>query len=177
LVHGESRGVGMHTKLSASVLLVTVIGIASSLLGCGDDGGGSTMPSPSPIVVSEGAFPIGTVLTALTTGDVCNFLQFIPFSTGSTGTIEAVVDWSSPANDIDPAIVRGQCTCTQVQQAPSVDQLNRVCPTVAESSSVTAKPERIVASNQPAGSYTLIVVNFGDTRESFSYQVIHTPGI
>ena len=167
----------MHRKVSRGLLLVTTIGIAAFQLRCngGDGGGGITMPSPEPRVVSEGAFPIDTIITALTTGDICDFLEFIPFSTGSTGTIEAIVDWTSAANDLDIVITRGQCTCAQLQQAVSFDDLDAVCPTVAESESATAKPERVSARGQPAGSYTLLVANLGETRESCSFQVIHTP--
>jgi hypothetical protein len=46
----------------------------------------------------------------------------------------------------------------------------------ASATGTTTKPERLRLLNQPAGTYTLIVANFGPGDESISYQVIFTPG-
>lgn len=42
--------------------------------------------------------------------------------------------------------------------------------------SATTKPQKLSAPNQPAATYTLIIVNFGPEDESIAYQVLFTNG-
>lgn len=151
----------MRASLLAGIVVLGTI----PLLSCGD-GNGSTTPTPVTTVVLQGSTRVGTITTSIQTGNVCDFVALLPFSTSSTGTLEAVVDWTFSTNDVDVAIARGPCTC---QQAAA-----NACETVAETTSTTAKPERVTATGQPAGSYVLAIANFGNRVESCSYQVVLT---
>jgi hypothetical protein len=115
-------------------------------------------PTPRPAVVidrGEGSLPELTVLLR-------------PVSITETGAFDATVDWTFAANDVDVFLARGNCSFEQFVQ----DQ----CAIAAGSMSTTAKPERIRLANQPAGTYTLGVVNFGPGDESVAYQLVFTPG-
>jgi hypothetical protein len=95
------------------------------------------------------------------------FVGFVSFTTTRTGTLEATVDWTYAANDLDVLVARGSCTLDQL--------LAQQCPILAYSDSATAKPERVRAENAAAGTYTLFVENIGPGDESLSYQVVLTP--
>jgi hypothetical protein len=85
-----------------------------------------------------------------------------------SGLLRVVVDWTFPSNDVDVHLARGACGV--------LDFLFGACNLVAGSTSVTVKPEHISASASAAGSYTLIIPNFGPGRESIAYQVVLTTG-
>jgi len=117
-------------------------------------------PSPSPVpvtsVIAEGSFSglppqLGVAGT---------------FTTTVTGDLEFIVDWTFATNNLDLLLFRGEC---------SEDQFNAgQCTAGDTADSSTAKPERVGISSAPAGVYTLVVFNLGDTEESFSYQVLLT---
>jgi hypothetical protein len=89
------------------------------------------------------------------------------FTTSATGTLEAQCDWTFAFNDLDIAIARGSCSAVQV--------LLGQCNELVESSSATAKPERVSAANAPAGLYTLVVGGLESlTAESGTCQVFLT---
>jgi hypothetical protein len=90
----------------------------------------------------------------------------VPFTTSATGTVEAIVDWTFASNDLDVYLARGACSFEQL----IVDQ----CTILSFSESTTAKPERPRATNVPAGTHTMWVVNIGPGDESVSYQVVFT---
>jgi hypothetical protein len=94
------------------------------------------------------------------------FVSFANFSTTSVGTLEATVDWTFPANDLDVYLTPGSCTFTQL----TANQ----CTMVVFSESVTAKPERVRATNVAAGSYIIWISNAGPGDETLSYQVVFT---
>jgi hypothetical protein len=106
-------------------------------------------------VVSQGAFSLEA-----------GFVGLLPFSTGLSGSLEVVVDWTFATNDVDVALVRGNCSFEQFEA--------QQCPVLAFSLSTTAKPERIRADGAAAGAYTLFVENTGPDDESLSYQIILT---
>lgn len=154
-------------------MLAVGLAIVVTLGSCdGDDGPNCTanpsapgcQPSPSPsptpgqpVVLDrgEGQLP---ALVAL----------FRTVATTQVGAIEVVVDWTFGTNDVDILLARGGCT---------LDQLVAMqCTVIGTAESATAKPERLRAANQPAGSYTVVVVNFGPDDESIAYQVVFTPG-
>jgi hypothetical protein len=145
------------------------IGAAAVLIaGLGACGGGSSSPTaaptptptptpPSPRVVSSGG---GLSLQA-------GYVGRAPFTTTLAGSLSATVDWTFTTNDIDVALVGGNCSFDQLQASQ--------CPILAISASTTAKPETIRADGVAAGDYTLFIENTGPGDETLSYQVVLTP--
>lgn len=93
---------------------------------------------------------------------------FRPLATTETGAFDVKVDWTFAANDVDVFLASGTCSFEQF----IADQ----CTISAMATSTTAKPETVRLANQPAGTYTLVVANFGPGDESIAYQVVFTPG-
>ena len=141
----------------------TAVALALLLGACGSDPvTPPTPPPPSPtprppvvIDAGEGSLPAFVVLLR-------------PLTTTETGSFEIIVDWTFATNDIDILLARGDCSFDQF--------VGGGCNYAATATSPTTKPERLTLANQPAGTYTLIVPNFGPEDESISYQVIFTPG-
>jgi hypothetical protein len=140
--------------------------VAASLAACGGTSGPTPVttptptlsPTPRPPVVldkGEGQLPVRAAL-------------FRPLATTETGAFDVKVDWTFAANDIDVFLARGTCTFEQF--------VAEQCTVAAMTTSTTAKPETVRLANQPAGTYTLVVANFGPGDESIAYQVVFTPG-
>lgn len=148
-------------RLAETAVAITLLGL---LNGCG----GSDVtkpplppptppPPPPPQVVSQGTgFPLEA-----------EFIRRMPFTTSRAGALEATVDWTFATNDIDVALVRGDCSFDEFEAEQ--------CPLLALSASVSAKPERIRTDGAAAGAYTLFVYNSGPEFEILSYQVVLTP--
>jgi hypothetical protein len=151
--------------------LAWAVVVALLLGGCGGEGnpcenpaapGCGASPSPSPVARDSIVIDGGN-------GGLPAFVAlFRSLATTETGSFEVVVDWTFPTNDIDIVLARGDCSFDQF--------VNGGCAIAAAETSTTAKPERLRLLNQPAGTYTLIVPNYGPEDESISYQVIFTPG-
>ena len=115
-------------------------------------------PAPTPVttVIFEGSFnglpPDGAVMAT--------------FQTTGAGDLEFVVDWTFASNDVGLILFRGVCSEEQL--------LAEQCDIADVAESPTAKPERVAIADAPAGTYTLVVLNLGETEESFSYQVLLT---
>ena len=150
------RGTRTGVRLGAFLL-------AALLPACG--GGGSSVvappppsPSPTPVtsVIYEGAFnglPPQEGVAAV-------------FTTNRAGDLEFVVDWTFATNNLDLLLFRGECTPEQFQAGQ--------CHLADTADSTTVKPERVGVPGAAGGTYTLVVLNLGDTEESFSYQVLLT---
>jgi len=146
--------------LRRAVAAVFLVAGTVTLPGCGGGGGGtspSTLP-PAPVRRQVASFNFLTKETFdLARGE---------FTTSAAGTLEATCDWTFAVNDIDIGVYRNSCSFTQF--------LAQGCTVVTESVSTTAKPERVSASNAPAGSYTLIISSIGNTAESGTCQIFLT---
>jgi hypothetical protein len=118
----------------------------------------TTLPAQRPPIVLDGGSGTLEFLTAL----------FRPLGTTETGSLEATVDWTFPANDVDIFIARGNCSFDQF--------VSEQCAIAASAVSTTTKPERARLANQPAGTYTVVIANFGPGDESIAYQVVFTAG-
>jgi hypothetical protein len=112
-------------------------------------------PPPPPRVVHDGSYQVPS---GFAFGDY--------FSTDRTGTLEAVIDYTFPASVILVWIARGQCTA----ELWEADQC-----TYAATSFAGGKPRRVSVAGATAGTYTLVLANFGDQDEAVSFQVILTP--
>jgi hypothetical protein len=141
--------------------LLSAIALAALLPACGSDR--VTPPPPPPP-------PPATVTSVIDQGSVPGLppgaVVFGGITTPRIGTLEVIVDWTSPTNNVDVFLTRGACNPEQL--------LALVCNTVAVSESLTAKPETVSAANALVGGYTLFVVNLGPTEETISYRILLT---
>jgi hypothetical protein len=119
----------------------------------------SPTPTPTPPVTRVVAEGNGSIESGDGGGVV--------FNTTASGTLGVEVNWTFATNDVDIFLARGNDPCTE----ETFD--DRSCVIAAEESS-SMKPERLTVPNLAAGTYTLYVVNFGDTDESVAYQVTLT---
>lgn len=145
-----------RTWVGAAVILLALLNA------CGGGGGGTTStpvttPPPPPQVVSQG---VGMVLEADSDGRVV-------FTTTRAGSLQATVDWSFATNDVDVALVAGDCPIGRFVEG--------LCTVLCFSDSVTAKPESVHVDGVGPGTYTLFVGNAGPEREVISFQVVLTP--
>ena len=156
----------MKEVLSRSSALIL---LAIALPGCGSSTTGSLNPTPIPTPTPAPPTGVATLIDEDNfSGLGAQFLAGIPFDTTISGTIEATVDWTFARDNVEVYLVRGSCT---------IDEFNNdTCPCAAFSESTTAKPERIRATNQNAGSFTLYIGNRGPDEESVSFQIFLTPG-
>ena len=144
--------------------LLSAVLLAALLPGC--DGGSGPDPVPSTAPPPPPA-PVTTVL------DEGGFSGVPPgngiggsFDTTRAGDLEVIVDWTFASNNMDLLLFRGECSPEQF--------LAEECDVADVADSPTAKPERVGLANAAAGTYTLVVFNFGETEETFSYQVLLT---
>ena len=142
---------------AAAFLAALTVGLPA----CGGGGGSSSSPStlpPAPVRRQVAAFNFVTASTIdIGRGE---------FTTTATGTLDATCDWTFAFNDLDIGIYKGSCSFSQF--------LGGQCPILVESTSTTAKPEKVSAANAPAGTYTLIIANIGSTAEAGTCQVFLT---
>jgi hypothetical protein len=134
------------------------------LAGC--CGGSSSNPmGPSTAVPTSTPAPVTTVLLqgAYAGLPAEQLLVVPPFATNAAGKLEIVLDWTFATNDLDIALARGDCYTTEA-----------ACDIIDAAESLTAKPERLVIPALPAGTYTLLIANYGPAAESLSFQILHT---
>ena len=136
----------------APLLAATLI---APLFGCG--GGSSSNPTPVP---TPG--PTRTLIAQGAQSDIQPASQgtayFLTITAPANATLEATVDWTSPANQVVLAWAQGDCAA------------NPNCSPIAQNVG-TAKPKTVTAANLAAGNYTLVIANLGSTVESISFQI------
>ena len=142
---------------------MAALALAAFLPACGGGGGGTTPtpvtqpPAPAPVrsQIGGGNFTVGAFDATLGT-----------LTVSATGTLEIVVDWTFASSDIDIRLYTGACTAAQAR----VNQ----CSVLAQTTSVTQKPERLTVTNLSAGTYTFGFLNFSDRDESGNFQAFIT---
>lgn len=139
-------------------------GLVTGLGACGGGGNpGGSSPTPTPVPTP----PPPVVVSQLQGFAIeAGIVSFANFSTQRTGTVEATVDWTFAANDLDVYVTPAACSFEQL--------LADVCSVLGFSESVSAKPERVRITNVTAGNYILWVANAGPGDDRLSYQVILT---
>ena len=149
----------MHRRTLALSLAVAAALIVP-LPGCGGSDSPSNpgpIPTPTPApqrtLIVEGS---QSNLPPASTG--AYFAQVVQITGTGAGTLEATVDWTFPSNPV--ALAWGQGDCLQDPNCPLLVQ-----------DTTNAKPKRITATNLAPGTYSLVVLNFGTTNESISFQV------
>jgi hypothetical protein len=158
-------------RTSGFAALIAATVLVSSLAGCGGDGGGSPTPVPSSgptrRQIGQGTFNLADSDVAIRQTGGVDFVT-VEFTTNVSGTLEAIVDWSSAANDLDVYFFRGNCNPTQLAAGACGNPF-------AQSESLTAKPERLSVPSQAAGAYTLVITsNIGNSAEAGSFQLFVT---
>lgn len=148
----------MNTTSKLRLVPVAVL-IGLMQFACGD--GPTSPPLPTRAVVTRGTFSLSDLATARAILGTPDF-AVAPFTTSAAGNLDVIVDWTSTSNDVDIAILRGNCSIDQVRAAQ--------CSTVIESTSLS-KPERLSSASFATGSYTLLILNYGPGRESGTYEV------
>lgn len=138
--------------------------LAASLAACG---GGSSPTTPTPTPTPVPTPPPPQVVAQGSDTLEAEFTGRLAFTTTRAGMLEATVDWTYATNDVDVALVQGDCSFEQA--------VAQQCTVLAFSVSTTAKPEKITASNAAAGTYTLFIENTGPGDESVAFQVVLTP--
>jgi hypothetical protein len=87
------------------------------------------------------------------------------FDIGSTGTIDATVDYTFPDTLLVVYVAVGTCT----GEMWVADQCE-----YAATSLEGPKPRKVSATNQQAGQYTIVVWNLGPQSESGVIQIVFT---
>jgi hypothetical protein len=148
--------------------LLAVATIAIGLSGCDDHNPCSnpaatcTPPaSPSPPAA------VKTVVKEASIGSLpVDFVAGQYFSTSATGTIDVTVDWTFAENTVHVWLAKGQCTFEQFEAD--------TCQYATQSLVFRPKPRILSVPAAAAGTYTLIVANWGPKDESLSYQIVLT---
>lgn len=149
-------------------LAVVALALALGLPACGG-GGGANVNGPSNVVpppavqrqiLGQGNWtaassPNGSDLT----GDS---IALIAITLNANATLDAVVDWTFSSNDVEIGFYQGSCNLNNLGTGNCAN-------TLIESGRVS-KPARI-SKSVAAGSYTLIIANFGPGSESGTWQV------
>jgi hypothetical protein len=159
--------------LRKGVALASAVAMCGTLLGCGggSDGGsnpmGSSPPPPQRRLVTNGTFELTDPNTAsAVSGGVLNVDFFVvPFNVNASGTLEASVNWTFAANDIDIVIVQGNCTIDLV--------IADACGAELAVGVTLAKPETARATVS-SGPHTLVIINLGPGSESGTFEVFLT---
>ncbi len=137
-------------------LAFACLAAAAVLSGCNDDnngitnpggtGGTSATPTPSPGCTQ-------TTVASATRTVGRNVLDSVPFSTSGAGRLDITVDWRDAAANVGAFLVAaGSCSQTQFN--------NQACSVLVDSGG--DKPHWMSA-NVPAGSYEVLINNFGGT--------------
>ena len=117
-------------------------------------------PTPTPAAVKT------VVMQASIDSLPVDYVAGQYFSTSATGVIDVTVDWTFAEDTIHVWLAKGQCTF----EAFEAD----TCEYVTQSLVSRPKPRILSLPGAAAGSYTLIVANWGPKDESLSYQVVLT---
>ena len=152
-------------RVPTALTCALALGCALVLPGCGGSSGGSTSPTTTPTprptvrnVVLQSSF------SGLEPFDTSEMLWFDAFITNATGDVDITVDWTFASNDVDVFLARG--TVAQAQ-SPACQEDRPECPLELVAQVTTlSKPEVLRISGLAAGSYLVVVVNFGTTNES-----------
>lgn len=164
---GISRG---NNPVTGTVKGLAVAAVSIALItSCGGSSSPSAPSTPAPTPTPA---PIKTLLKQGSTSDLqAHYVQYIPFSIGNTGRIDATVDWTFSTDRVVVVVASGIHTCFDGTYINFT-----VCNVITQQRDAS-KPKKVSAPGQPSGSYTLYIDNLGPATESVSWQVFVTnPG-
>jgi hypothetical protein len=149
---------------------MTALALAALLPACGGGGGGSTPSTlppaqPTRTQIAAASFVVAGTDEANAAGFVVD-VATLPVAVSGQGTVEIVADWTFASNDIDILFYNGSCSAAQA--------IRGQCTIANQTTSTTAKPERLTITGVPAGNYTVGIANYGRTGESGTLQVFLT---
>lgn len=162
---------GSHQRrrlLPCPALLVTVLAVLPACGGGGGGyggGGGVTTPTPVRTLVGQQNFTLVSTAEANSLGLLFDAYR-VEFTTGATGTLEVIADWTFASNDIDIQVSRPPCVFATFYAD--------ACSKVGEAVSFTQKPERLTVANVAAGNYVLYIYGVAITAESGNLQIYVT---
>ena len=142
------------------------IGALALVIGLTGCGGGSTTPTPPvnnnpppPVrsVIGNFTFSLGSIALA----------QPVEVTVSGTGTMDATVQWTFAANDVDLFLTDRNCNATSIFNLGN-------CNVMARADSFTNKPE-VIRQTLSTGVYRLWVYNDGPGSESGTLAVGFTP--
>jgi hypothetical protein len=116
----------------------------------------TTPPAPARTVLAEASIPALPV----------NYVAGRYFSTSGAGGVDVTIDWTFAEDTIHAWLAKGQCSF----EAFEAD----TCEYVTQSRASRPKPRVLTMPSASAGTYTLIVANWGPKDESLSYQIVLT---
>ena len=157
----------MNTKRSFSAAngrAVLGLVLAMVLPACGGGGGssptGASAGPPPPEVVEDASLAFGVITNSQPTLGIGGGVY--QFNAG--GRVDISVDWTSPSNDVDVYFYRGTCTV--------LDGFNDRCEILAKADSTNSKPERLSVANVAAGTYTMLIYNWGPRSDTVRYRIV-----
>lgn len=150
-------------RIGAALGRMGALALVTGLTACG--GGGSTGSTP---VVTNPPAPVRSVIGNFTFSlGPLGLAQPVEVTVSGSGTVDATVQWTFPANDVDLFLTDRNCNATSIFNLGN-------CNILARADSFTNKPEviRVTAST---GVYRLYVYNDGPGSESGTLVVGFTP--
>ena len=155
-----------QTRSGRAVSALGALTLVIGLTACGgDSGSGPTTPPvttpPPPVrqVIGNFTFSLGAV-------EMTRPVE-VTVSGSGTGTVDATVQWTFAANDVDLFLTDRNCGATSIFNLGN-------CNILARADSFTIKPE-VISTRLGAGVYRLYVYNDGPGGESGTLIVGFTP--
>jgi hypothetical protein len=146
----------MKTKL-----LILSIATVLMISACNGDGG-PTAPSAAPPP------PPAPVTSVVREGDIAlprGFIVSLFFRTEARGDLQARVNWTRRTNIVWVYIVKGKCAPRKFM-AGTCD-----VPVISEIVNRVEKPRRLRLPDAARGRYTLVIINFGPSDDTFSFEI------
>lgn len=121
----------------------------------------------------DSAFPANLVASTLfnlvpVSPGAVDDIALAPFTTTVAGNLEVNADWTSAADHVELVLFRGVCTLAEAIQ-------NQCDPNQIAASRDLVKPQRLLQANLAAGTYTVMVINFGPNHETGAMSATLTP--
>jgi len=150
---GESGKASLAVRVALCALM---LGALTACGGGGGGGGSNPAGSTGPVRTTIGT-QSGTVAPQSAAAH--------PVSVSPGGTIDATVDWGSPANDFDIFVTSSSCNTSDIA---ALERGEGNCSHIVDARSSTTKPERVTWSGTAGTTYQIWVANFGVNTDSYT---------